>query len=170
MDEPIKWHEIAACVGGRSNKDCRKRWVYSLSQPRRKGAWEKKEDSRLLEGVQVSGTRWAQVSRIVGSRNADRMSCPFPDFSHHRQTDTAGPECSRRWHEVLKPSINRGRWSLFEVGWTLPKRYLAKDNQLSIAFHQDEMLKRAVLAHGRRWIEIVERYFPDRTPIGTKNR
>lgn len=32
------------------------------------------------------------------------------------------------------------------------------------------MLRNAVQAHGRKWIEIVERYFPDRTPIATRSR
>lgn len=32
------------------------------------------------------------------------------------------------------------------------------------------MLRNAVRAHGRRWIELVERYFPNRTPIATRNR
>ncbi|KAH7357208.1 hypothetical protein BKA65DRAFT_534915 [Rhexocercosporidium sp. MPI-PUGE-AT-0058] len=52
-------------------------------------------------------------------------------------------ECARRWHEAAKPNINRGRWSLME---------------------------NAVRAHGRKWTEIVERYFPERTPIGAKSR
>lgn len=32
------------------------------------------------------------------------------------------------------------------------------------------MLRNAVRAHGRRWTEIVERYFGHRTPIATRNR
>jgi hypothetical protein len=32
------------------------------------------------------------------------------------------------------------------------------------------VLRKAVQAHSRQWIEIVERYFPERTPIQAKNR
>ena len=32
------------------------------------------------------------------------------------------------------------------------------------------MLKKAVRAHGRAWVEIVERYFPKRTPFCVRNR
>lgn len=60
----------------------------------------------------------------------------------------AHPECSRRWHESLNPGINHGRWSLLE----------------------DQTLKEAVQLYGRKWTEIVERYFPNRTPIAAKNR
>ncbi|KAF9888979.1 hypothetical protein FE257_008149 [Aspergillus nanangensis] len=81
-DEPINWLEVASHLSGRSNKDCRKRWVYSLAPSIRKGSWADWEDTALCEGVRLYGTR----------------------------------------------------------------------------------------AHGRRWTEIVERYFPDRTPIATRNR
>ena len=57
-------------------------------------------------------------------------------------------ECSRRWHESLNPNINHGRWSLLE----------------------DQVLREAVQTYGRRWTEIVERYFPNRTPIAAKKR
>ena len=35
---------------------------------------------------------------------------------------------------------------------------------------QEVALKNAVRAHGRCWIEIVERYFPNRTPIAARNK
>ncbi|KAI1361959.1 Homeodomain-like protein [Xylaria arbuscula] len=71
----------------------------------------------------------------------------WPSVAKHvgtRQPD----QCARRWYEADNPNINRGRWSLFE----------------------DQMLQNAVQAHGRKWTEIVGRYFPDRTPIAARNR
>ena len=35
---------------------------------------------------------------------------------------------------------------------------------------KDGALRNAVRAHGRAWIEIVERYFPERTPTCVRNR
>ena len=35
---------------------------------------------------------------------------------------------------------------------------------------KDESLRNAVRAHGRAWIEITERYFPERTPTCVRNR
>ncbi|KAL8736134.1 MAG: hypothetical protein Q9181_002524 [Wetmoreana brouardii] len=124
----ISWLEVAAQLKGLSNKDCRKRWTYSLCPKIAKGAWSEWEDAALREGVEQYGTQWARVSRSVGTRQPD--------------------QCSRRWHEAMKPNINRDRWSLAD----------------------DVNLKNAVKAHGRRWTEIVERYLPDRTPIATRNR
>ncbi|EGD95280.1 hypothetical protein TESG_02769 [Trichophyton tonsurans CBS 112818] len=124
----INWHRIASNIPDRNNKDCRKRWVYILAPSLNKGAWNKTEDEKLLQGIQKHGFRWALVSQVVGSRQPD--------------------QCSRRWHESLNPEINNDRWSLLE----------------------DEILREAVEIYGRRWTEIVDRYFPNRTPIAAKNR
>ncbi|PQE19442.1 Transcriptional activator Myb protein [Rutstroemia sp. NJR-2017a BBW] len=126
--ENINWHEVAACVPGRNNKDCRKRWVYNLSLKPKKGRWSKDEDARLLNAAQNLQYRWAEVAKVVGGRQPD--------------------QCSRRWHETVNPNISHERWSLLE----------------------DETLRLAVQMHGRKWTEIVERYFYNRTPIAAKNR
>ncbi|KAI9863714.1 MAG: hypothetical protein M1813_003737 [Trichoglossum hirsutum] len=127
-DATIDWHDVASCIEGRNNKDCRKRWIYSLEPSINKGSWDREEDALLIQGVRLHGTRWALVSQVVGSRQPD--------------------QCARRWHESLKPNINHDRWSALE----------------------DETLKQAVDVYGRRWTEIVERHFPNRTPIAAKNR
>ncbi|PYH40872.1 uncharacterized protein BP01DRAFT_307252, partial [Aspergillus saccharolyticus JOP 1030-1] len=57
-------------------------------------------------------------------------------------------QCSRRWRESVNPRICRDLWSLLE----------------------DQILHHAVQEYGYRWTEIVDRYFPDRTPIMAKNR
>lgn len=86
------------------------------------------EDVRLRAAVNSQGRRWAEVSRLVGTRNPD--------------------QCAKRYHEALKPNISKDRWTL----------------------HEDDILLKAVQLHGKSWIEIAERYFPDRTPLGVRNR
>lgn len=84
------------------------------------------------------------------------------------EANSAPAECSRRWHEALKLDIDRGRWSLADVGKLLV--LVLNHGGLTQYGLQDVILRNAVRAHGRRWIEIVERYFPNRTPIATRNR
>lgn len=90
----IDWQEVATHLEGRTNKDCRKRWVSALRIVVTKGPWGQDEDQRLEAGVEQHGCRWNKVSEVVGTRQAD--------------------QCSRRWHECLNPIINRSRWSLLE--------------------------------------------------------
>jgi hypothetical protein len=56
-EDSVNWHDIAAQVPGRSNKDCRKRWVYALAPNITKGSWEPDEDDRLRAGVRLHNTK-----------------------------------------------------------------------------------------------------------------
>lgn len=51
------WDKIAKNLPGRSNKDCRKRWLNVVAGGLRKGAWTSYEDSQLQEGVKEFGSR-----------------------------------------------------------------------------------------------------------------
>jgi hypothetical protein len=95
QSRPLLWRELAKSVPGRSNKDCRRRWWNSLADGTAKGPWSEEEDERLIAAVRKYGTNWRQVSREVGSRNAD--------------------QCSSHWSQVLDPSINYCDWTPEEV-------------------------------------------------------
>lgn len=51
------WNRIAAKLPGRTNKDCRKRWVNKVCGSLKKGAWNKEEDERLRDAVSIHGQR-----------------------------------------------------------------------------------------------------------------
>ncbi len=55
--DQIDWTLIASLFPDRNNKDCRKRWVYSLSPAIRKGIWDRREDMALREAVQLYGAK-----------------------------------------------------------------------------------------------------------------
>ena len=62
---PINWQNVAKRIPGRTNKDCRKRWVYSLAPSIHKGSWEDTEDALLQEGVERHGTRLVKAQYMV---------------------------------------------------------------------------------------------------------
>lgn len=53
------WDRIAKNLPGRSNKDCRKRWLNVVAGGLRKGAWTNYEDTQLQKGVKEFGSRFA---------------------------------------------------------------------------------------------------------------
>ena len=55
--ENINWHKVALSIPGWNNKDCRKRWVYSLAPSKTKGPWAKEEDKLLRDGVEKHGLK-----------------------------------------------------------------------------------------------------------------
>ncbi|KAL6691353.1 Homeodomain-like protein [Trichoderma pleuroticola] len=90
MRQPRDWSSIAAMISGRSNKDCRKRWL-RLNSCIKKGEWSSSEDTQLRDAFEQFGARWVQVSRYIKTRSAD--------------------QCASRWQNYLDPNIKRHKWS-----------------------------------------------------------
>lgn len=93
-DKTEKWAKIAACVPGRTNKNCRKRWFHSLDPSLRKGAWTEEEDQLLREGVSKFPNQWSKIAELLPGRTDD--------------------QCAKRWRESLDPSIDRSEWTTRE--------------------------------------------------------
>jgi hypothetical protein len=62
---PSKWHAIAKHVPDRTNKDCRKRWFAKMASDVVKGGWAPDEDERLVNAIDIHGTRYASRDDIV---------------------------------------------------------------------------------------------------------
>ena len=61
-----KWKEIALCVPGRSNVQCRYRWHNVLNPDLVKGHWTKEEDDMLTQAVEKYGSKnWKQIAKCV---------------------------------------------------------------------------------------------------------
>ena len=58
------WHRIAAKLPGRTNKDCRKRWVNKVCGSLKKGSWNKTEDESLMDAVDRYGQRYGSVRKF----------------------------------------------------------------------------------------------------------
>ncbi|KAK4170434.1 hypothetical protein QBC43DRAFT_197677 [Cladorrhinum sp. PSN259] len=91
---PISWHKVAAHLPGRNNKDCRKRWHYSIANTIRKGTWTREEDQKLRQAVEMYGARWSKIAEAVGTRNGD--------------------QCWKRWYDCLDPRIDKSPWTADE--------------------------------------------------------
>ncbi|KUI69005.1 Myb-related protein B [Cytospora mali] len=86
-----QWNMVAAALPGRSNKDCRKRWINNVCGGLKKGSWEADEDQRLLDSVLANGQKWTVVAVDVGSRSAD--------------------QCAKRWQHKLDPKLDHRSWT-----------------------------------------------------------
>ncbi|KAG0213172.1 hypothetical protein BGX33_003095 [Mortierella sp. NVP41] len=90
-DKTEKWAKIAACVPGRTNKNCRKRWFHSLDPKLKKGPWTEEEDHLLKTGVQLFKGQWSKIAERIPGRTDD--------------------QCAKRWREGLDPLIDRAAWT-----------------------------------------------------------
>jgi hypothetical protein len=66
------WVAVAPMVPGRTNLQCRQRWVYlnpSVDRtPESTGFWTPEEDAKLIEGLQKHGKNWVAVAELVPGR------------------------------------------------------------------------------------------------------
>ncbi|PWN43489.1 hypothetical protein IE81DRAFT_312015 [Ceraceosorus guamensis] len=126
----IDWHRVASALPpNRNNKDARKRWVCMRDRATSSsGAWTDEEDERLRHAIAKNGPQWMQVAKEVRTRNSE--------------------QCSKRWHDVLDPTICRSPWTPEE----------------------DERLLNLVRAVGRHWSRIAHEHFGRRTGLSLKNR
>ncbi|KAI1261348.1 Homeodomain-like protein [Xylariaceae sp. FL1019] len=99
------WHHIAAKLPGRTNKDCRKRWVNKVCGGLKKGAWTKSEDARLIKAVEKHNQRWALAANEVGFRSPD--------------------QCAKRWQLKLDPNLEHREWTAEEddLLWRLVQKH-----------------------------------------------
>ncbi|KAI8362729.1 hypothetical protein EDC96DRAFT_482701 [Choanephora cucurbitarum] len=116
-DKTEKWAKIAACVPGRTNKNCRKRWFHSLDPSLRKGAWTEDEDQLLREGVSKFPNQWSKIADMLPGRTDD--------------------QCAKRWRESLDPSIDRSEWTAMEDNLLLEKYEEYGSQWQKIAFFFD---------------------------------
>lgn len=79
------WNKIAQFVHGRTQAQCRERWVNSLDPSLNWGEWTEEEDSRLKAAIVEYGYCWAKVAACVPPR-----------------TDN---QCRRRWKKLLPHEV-----------------------------------------------------------------
>ncbi|KAL8478676.1 hypothetical protein ACS0TY_030526 [Phlomoides rotata] len=80
---PKTWKKIAGCVPGRTQVQCRERWVNCLDPSLNMADWTEEEDSKLEQAIEEHGYCWSKVAACIP-----------------RRTDN---QCWRRW-KVLFPT------------------------------------------------------------------
>ncbi|XP_017973755.1 PREDICTED: myb-like protein L [Theobroma cacao] len=89
---PKNWRKIAEVIPGRTQVQCRERWVNSLDPALNLGRWTKEEDLRLEAAIEEHGYYWSKVATCMPSR-----------------TDN---QCWRRWktlHPKAVPLLQEAR-------------------------------------------------------------
>lgn len=64
------WGPIAACLPGRTPRQCRERWTNYLSRAaEREAPWTAEEDNLIWQKVDELGMKWTQISRMLTGRS-----------------------------------------------------------------------------------------------------
>ncbi|XP_031490897.1 uncharacterized protein LOC116257982 isoform X2 [Nymphaea colorata] len=80
---PGAWKKICGFIPGRTQVQCRERWIHSLDPSLRLDVWTEEEDMKLKAAIAECGKKWAKVAaRIPGRTNGQcrrRWKVLFPD-------------------------------------------------------------------------------------------
>ncbi|KAM3718017.1 snRNA-activating protein complex subunit [Dirofilaria immitis] len=72
------WIKVASCVPGRSDSQCRDRWVNVLDKSIKAEPWSVDEVDKLLEGVRIFGKgEWSRISTMLPGRPASHCKSRF---------------------------------------------------------------------------------------------
>lgn len=61
------WVDVAACIPGRTNEQCRERWSEHLNLASVDTVWTEEDDLALTRAVAEVGNRWKEISAKVGN-------------------------------------------------------------------------------------------------------
>jgi hypothetical protein len=153
-----KWVPIAAMVPGRTNPQCRSRWLRHLDPTNgKKGRWTPEEDAILIEAVGKLGKDFTAVAALIPGRTNDRCRdrwgrwTPEEDAILIEAVEKLGKDftavaalipgrtddrCRDRWVRCLDVSSNEG----IEKGTWAPE--------------EDAKLIEAVQKLGRHWVPV----------------
>jgi hypothetical protein len=137
------WVAAAAGVSGRTNNQCRERWLNNLdpTSDRASGKWTVKEDAELIAAVKkIGNTDWAAVAASMSGRT-------------NRQ-------CRKRWLSNLDPTSDRvtGKWTAAEDAELLEAEKRHGNNWVAVAA---DMSGRTNVQCCQRWVYVLD---PAREP------
>eukprot|EP00049_Salpingoeca_infusionum_P002197 m.54722 g.54722 ORF g.54722 m.54722 type:complete len:761 (+) comp11443_c1_seq1:27-2309(+) len=177
----LSWTQVASMVTGKSESECRSKWLYELSPTINRSAWKKAEDTALL--------------KIVNEHpNKD-----WDFYAHQLKTHRTARDCFNRYQRSLNQKMQRRRWTKEEdealtraVNRYGDKQWLAvsrdmpgrDSNQCLTRWRksidpsirrapwtpmEDEMLRLGVQTYGKKWT-LVQLLVSGRTDMQCRER
>ncbi|XP_021802956.1 uncharacterized protein LOC110747052 [Prunus avium] len=110
---PKNWNKTAQFVPGRTQAQCRDRYVNSLEPSLKWGEWTEEEDSRLREAIAEYGYCWSKVAACVPRRTDNmcwrRWKVLFPDevslLKEEKRIRKAALMCNFVDRETERPAL-----------------------------------------------------------------
>ena len=73
----IPWKAVAEHVPGRTDKQCRERWLNHLNPFIKNGDWSPEEDNEILNFHRIYGSKWSKIAKFMPSRSDNAIKNRF---------------------------------------------------------------------------------------------
>ena len=73
------WIQVATAIPGRTNDQCRERWLEHVNADTSQNTWTEEEDRILQQSIKEIGNQWKVISLKIGNKKTGQaVSLPFP--------------------------------------------------------------------------------------------
>lgn len=98
-----RWAKISSAVPGRTDSQCRERYMNVLDPSLKHGEWSTEEDQRLMTAVNELGPgKWSEVSKLVGFRTDSSCWRRWARLSNPTQVEKYLVTSLRRRHSLIQ--------------------------------------------------------------------
>lgn len=189
-DSKVNWKEFVQSLAGRTESDCRERWIFSLRSSSKTNAWTSEQSSRHEQHHQCTWTleedeALCRLHAVYGNL----WSLVARQMSGHSHL-----QCRHRWLKVLNPSLSFGSWTndedaelvqsygVYGKQWSLIAECIAGHDEFECrnrslvlvgkerwSAEEDAILRRLHSVHGADWNTIADG-IPNRTSFQCRYR